>query len=241
MSPLAWLTAHPIAHRGLHDAAQGIVENTPAAVAAAVAAGYGVEVDLQPSADGEAMVHHDHVLGRLVEGREALRDLTAAELKARRFHHTADRMLTLGELLDLVGGRVPLLLELKSRFDDNTIVAQRAAAVLAGSTAPVAVMSFDPALIISLRQAAPTIVCGLVGERRFTRIRPVGRRATMLLDALRANPQFLAWRLQDLATPLPRLARAIGYPLLTWTVRSPAERAVAMSLADQVIFEGFRA
>lgn len=241
MSPLAWLTARPIAHRGLHDAARGIVENTPSAIVAAVAAGYGVEVDLQPSLDGEAMVHHDHVLGRLVEGQEALRDLTAADLKTRRFHHTTDRMLTLGELLALVDGRVPLLIELKSRFDGNTIVAQRAAAVLAGTAAPVAVMSFDPALIIALRQAAPEIVCGLVGERRFTRVSPVGRRATMLLEVIQANPQFLAWRLQDLATPLPRFARAFGYPLLTWTVRSPAERAAALSRADQVIFEGFRA
>ena len=104
---LAWLTARPIAHRGLHDAARGIIENTPAAVRAAIAGNYGIEVDLQISADGEAMVHHDDALGRLTEGAGALDRFTAAALKRVPFRATADRMMTLGELCDLVGGRAP--------------------------------------------------------------------------------------------------------------------------------------
>lgn len=242
MSGLAWLTARPIAHRGLHDAPNGVVENTASAVSAAVAAGYGIEVDLQLSRDGEAMVHHDDTLGRLVEGTEPLRDLPAAELKARRFLSTADRMLTLGDLLELVGGRVPLLIELKSRFAGDTRLAARTAAVLAGTDAPVAVMSFDPDLLVALRAAAPTIVRGLVGERRFTGTRPIDRRLGFLTASLRADPAFLAWRLHDLETWPPRLARLTGRPLLSWTIRSPAQWREALDRgADQVIFEGFRA
>src|ERR1700736_1999789 len=92
-----WLTARPIAHRGLHDAARGIVENTASAVAAAIAGGYGIEVDLQVSADGDAMVHHDDALGRLTDGSGPLAALSAAELRRIPFRATADRMMTLGE------------------------------------------------------------------------------------------------------------------------------------------------
>src|SRR5271170_3555293 len=112
---LARLTARPIAHRGLHDAARGIIENMPAAAAAAIAGNYGVEADLQISADGEAMVHHDDRLGRLTAGNAALADLTAAALTSVAFHATAERMMTLGDLCDLVAGRVPMMIELKSR------------------------------------------------------------------------------------------------------------------------------
>src|SRR4029079_7275604 len=112
-----WLTARPIAHRGLHDAASGAIENTPSAFRAAVEAGYGIECDIQVSADGEAMVHHDDALGRLTEGAGPLAAMTCAELKRIAFKATADRMLTLGELCEHVAERVALVIEIKSRFD----------------------------------------------------------------------------------------------------------------------------
>ena len=95
---LDWLTARPLAHRGLHDATAGKIENTASAFAAAIAGGYGIECDLQISADGEAMVHHDDALGRLTEGSGRLADMTSADIKQVRFKHSADRILTLGEL-----------------------------------------------------------------------------------------------------------------------------------------------
>ena len=94
----AWLTARPFAHRGLHDASAGVIENTASAFFEALAADYGIECDLQISADGEAMVHHDDALGRLTEGGARLADLAAAEIKTVRFKATTDRILTLGEL-----------------------------------------------------------------------------------------------------------------------------------------------
>src|SRR5262245_16078655 len=98
MSELDWLIARPVAHRGLHDAQSGIIENTASAFKAAIAGGYGIECDLQITADGEAMVHHDDVLGRLTQGSGRLAAMTAGELGQIAFKATADRMITLGEL-----------------------------------------------------------------------------------------------------------------------------------------------
>src|SRR3954464_1395144 len=102
-----WLTAQPVAHRGLHDRARGIIENMPAAAAAAVAANFAIECDIQLSADGEAIVHHDDALGRLTEGSGALLGKTSAELKQVAFRDTPEHMMTLAELCTLVAGRVP--------------------------------------------------------------------------------------------------------------------------------------
>ena len=114
-----WLTARPVAHRGLHDAARGIIENTPSSIAAAVAANYAIEVDLQVTADGEAMVYHDDALGRLTDADGALKAIDAAALRRVAFKATSDHMISLGELCELVAGRVTLLLELKSHFDGD--------------------------------------------------------------------------------------------------------------------------
>src|SRR3954465_16059598 len=126
-----WLIARPVAHRGLHDRARGIVENMPAAAAAAIAGNFAIECDIQLSADGEAMVHHDGVLGRLTEGSGALLGKTSAELKQVPFRDTPERMMALGELCALVAGRVALLIEVKSRFDGDRRPAARMAEVLA--------------------------------------------------------------------------------------------------------------
>jgi glycerophosphoryl diester phosphodiesterase len=247
-SDLAWLTARPIAHRGLHDPAQGIIENTPSAAAAAVAGGYGIEADLQISADGEAMVHHDDILGRLTDGSGALRDISAAALRRVPFRAAADRMMTLGDLLDLVAGRVTLAIEIKSRFDGDLRLVTRTAAVLAPYRGPVAIMSFDPAFIAELRRIAPRIVRGIVAGRGhpphiWKHLNPAQRiELTFLLHGTKSRPDFLAHRVDDLAAITPRAARLMfGLPLLAWTVRSAQDRAMAARFADQVIFEGFRA
>ena len=244
---LDWLTARPIAHRGLHDAAAGVIENTGSAFTAAITAGYGIETDLQPSSDGEAMVHHDDVLGRLTDGSGRLADMTTAVLKAVRFKTSADRMLTLGDLCDLVGGRVPLVLELKSRFGHDLRLVKRAAQVLASYPGPVAAMSFDPALVEALRSTAPGLARGIVAERHYAHHEwdrlsaSEKRRLAFLLHAPRTRPQFVAYAVRDLPAASPWIARQVfGLPLLTWTVRTEADRQVAKRWADQIIFEGWR-
>jgi glycerophosphoryl diester phosphodiesterase len=245
MHGLDWLTARPIAHRGLHDAST--VENTASAFTAAIGGGYGIECDVQASADGEAMVHHDDALGRLTEGSERLAALAAAELKTVRFKQTADRMLTLGELCDLVGGRTTLVIEIKSRFDGERALAERVAEVLANYRGPVAAMSFDPGPIEMLRHIAPGLTRGIVAERHYAhhewdRMPQAQKwRLAFLLHAAATRPQFVAYGIRDLPALAPLAARSLfGLPLLTWTVRSEAERARASRWADQVIFEGWR-
>ncbi|MEA2885010.1 MAG: hypothetical protein QOH32_4266 [Bradyrhizobium sp.] len=241
-----WLTARPVAHRGLHDRARGIVENMPAAAAAAIAGNFAIECDIQLSADGEAMVHHDAALGRLTDGSDALLGKTSTELKRVAFRDTPERMMTLADLCALVAGRVPLLIEVKSRFDGDRKLVARMAEVLASYDGPAAGMSFDPDQVAALRDLIPARPRGIVAEREYTgadwpAASPAQRRGmTNLRHALRTRPHFVAWFVEDLPAAAPWIARNIfGCPLLTWTVRTPEQRAVARRHADQMIFEGF--
>jgi glycerophosphoryl diester phosphodiesterase len=247
MPGLSWLTARPVAHRGLHDARTGVIENTSSAFAAAIAAQYGIECDLQVSADGEAMVHHDERLGRLTDAEGRLDQRTANELKRFPFKETADRMITLGDLCDLVAGRSPLLVELKSRFDGDCRLVSRAAAVLQGYDGPAALMSFDPDVIAALRQIAPRLTRGMVAQGQYRHPewdQLTSKRKRDLAwfgHAWRTRPQFIAYSVRDLPAMAPFLGRRIlGLPILAWTVRSDAERTRAARHADQIIFEGIR-
>jgi glycerophosphoryl diester phosphodiesterase len=241
-----WLTARPVAHRGLHDAARGIIENMPGAVTAAISGNFAIEVDIQLSADGEAMVHHDDELGRLTDGAGALLKLTSAELKKVAFKATSERMMTLGELCALTAGRVPLVIEVKSHFDGDRKLVKRMADVLAGYRGPVVGMSFDPDQVIALRELAPQLPRGIVAERHYTaedwpEASPAQRRdMTHLRHFFRSRPHFVSYRVNDLPAVAPWITRHIfGLPLLTWTVRTPEQRERTARYADQMTFEGF--
>ena len=247
MAPLPWLTARPVAHRGLHGAAAGVVENTASAFAAAAAAGYGIELDVQITADGEAMVHHDAALGRLTDGEGRLAARAAPALKRAPFRGTTDRMMTLGDVCDLVGHRVPLLVEIKSRFDADARLARRVIDVLQWYGGRAAAMSFDPYQLEALRAAAPSLPRGIVAERRFRDedAPPLNTMQTWalarLLHAWRTRPHFVAYRVADLPDAAPLLSRRVfGVPVLAWTVRTPEDRERAARWADAMIFEGFR-
>ena len=242
-----WLTARPVAHRGLHDKARGIVENMPGAAQAAMSADFGIECDIQLTADGEAMVHHDDALGRLTEGSGALLGMTAAELKAVRFKDTSERMMSLGDLCALVNGRVPIVIEVKSHFDGDRKLVARMAQILGAYTGPVAGMSFDPDQVVALREAMPGLPRGIVAERAYSEAdwpeaTPEQRRGMLQLrHAPRTRPHFVAYGVNDLSAPAPWIARHVfGLPLLTWTVRTSEQRERAGRYADQMIFEGFR-
>jgi glycerophosphoryl diester phosphodiesterase len=242
-----WLTARPVAHRGLHDAARGVIENMPGAVQAAVSGNFAIEVDLQLTADGEAMVHHDDALGRLTEGSGALLGMTAAELKAVRFKATPERMMSLGDLCALVQGRVPLVIEVKSHFDGDRKLVARMAEVLAAYSGPAAVMSFDPDQVLALREKIPERPRGIIAQRNYddgywSKLTPEQRHGMLhLRHAFRTRPHFVAFWVDQLPAPAPWIARHVfGLPLLTWTVRTPEQRARAARYADQMIFEGFR-
>jgi glycerophosphoryl diester phosphodiesterase len=241
-----WLTARPVAHRGLHDIARGIVENMPAAAQAAIDGNFAIECDIQLSSDGEAMVHHDNALGRLTEGSGALLGKTAAELKTIQFKNTPERMMTLGDLCALVAGRVPLVIEVKSHFDGDRRLVKRMADVLASYSGPAVGMSFDPDQVLALRELMPGLARGIVAEREYTaeewpEASPEQRHGmTQLRHAFWSRPQFVAYWVNELPAAAPWIARNIfGLPLLAWTVRTPEQRQQAARHADQMIFEGF--
>jgi glycerophosphoryl diester phosphodiesterase len=248
MTSLGWLTARPIAHRGLHDKDRGIIENSPSAVAAAIAGQYAIEVDLQLSADGEAMVFHDDDLFRLTEQRGPIAGLSSAELAQIPYKGSNDRIITLDQLCDLVAERATMVIELKSKFDGDSRIAKRAVEVLRAYKGPAALMSFDPALVEAVRNMAPTMTRGIVAERYYdhpewkflTAMRK--RYLAFLLHAPQTKPQFVAYKVSDLPSPGPSIGRAlVELPLLTWTVRTDADLRRAKRYADQIIFEGFRA
>jgi glycerophosphoryl diester phosphodiesterase len=242
-----WLTARPVAHRGLHDRASGIIENMPGAAQAAVEGNFSIECDIQLSADGEAMVHHDDALGRLTEGTGALIGMTAAELQAVKFRDTSERMMTLGDLCAMVQGQVPLVIEVKSHFDGDRKLVARMAQVLSPYRGPAVGMSFDPDQVLALRELMPQLPRGIIAERRYDaadwpQATPAQRRGMLHLGhAFRTRPHFVAYCVDDLPAAAPWIARHIfGLPLLTWTVRTPEQRQRAARYANQMIFEGFR-
>ena len=245
MAGLDWLIERPVAHRGLHG--HGLIENTLAAAQAAVEANYAIEVDLQLTADSEVVVFHDDTLDRLTTAAGPLAARTLAELKQVSFRGTDERIPALEELLDLVAGRTPLVLELKSDWNGDAKLSARVAEILAGYAGPVAGMSFDPEILMALQRHAPGLPRGIVAERYYDHAdwNPMTRWQKFMLGNLlhipRTKPHFVAYYVRDLPALAPLIARHIlGMKLLTWTVRTDAERRKAGLWANRMIFEGFR-
>ena len=248
MSDLRWLTARPVAHRGLHNSERGgaIVENTIAAADAAANANYGIECDIQLTADEEVVVFHDDTLERLTDGKGPVRERALHSLREVSFRIPSGPIPTLREFLDCIAGRVPVVIELKSRWDGNTRLAERAAEILKEYSGPCAVMSFDPWLVRALRLLAPQLTRGIVAERYYDDPDWAALSARQkfglgnLMHISQTKPAFIAYWVRDLPAIAPIFARnVLGMSLLTWTVRTEAERARARRWADQMIFEGF--
>lgn len=235
----------PVAHRGLHDRARGVIENTASAFEAAIAAGYAIETDIQAAAEGEPVVFHDETLERLTRGHGAVAALAPDALKAVAFRETADRILSLGEFLELVAGRVPVFMEIKSDGRRDRELERKIGARLAAYRGPLAVMSFDPASARAMRAFAPDRPRGVVSMRftkRETPELPALTRfsLTHLLDFPATRPDFLAYHVDDLPRLQIAALRLLGLPVLAWTVRSEEQRRRATIYADAIIFEGLR-
>jgi len=247
--PDAFLRA-PIAHRALHDVARGRPENSREAIEAAVAAGYGIEIDLQLSADRRAMVFHDYDLDRLTGETGPLRARDAAALGAITLKGGASGIPTFAEVLELVAGKVPLLVEIKDQ--DGTlgpavgILEEAAARDAAGYDGPLAFMSFNPNSVRVLSGFAPEIPRGLVTSSY--RAEDWGPIPAARRDRLRGIPDiaasraaFISHEARDLDRPRVAELRAKGLPILCWTIRSPEQEAQARQVAHNVTFEGYAA
>jgi glycerophosphoryl diester phosphodiesterase len=246
MAELYWLQ-RPFAHRGLHDAAKGIAENSASAVSAAMGAGFGIEVDLQCAANHMPVVFHDATLDRLTAETGPVAAHDAAALSRIPLRDSKDSILSLPALLERVNGFVPLLLEVKSTWTRDGTFETNIARLLAAYKGPVAVMSFDPYSLKAFRQAAPLLPRGLVADRfddasHWSHL-TFGQRFAMrnLFTAAIAWPNFIAYDIAALPALAPLAARFVfGLPLLTWTVQTPEERERALRYADAMIFEGLR-
>ena len=241
-----FLTARPIAHRGLHDFSTGMVENTASAFAAAIAGGYAIECDLQLTRDGEAVVFHDDHVERLTEGRGMVKDHTAAEMKQLTMRNSTDKVQTLAELLTQVNGQVPLVIELKSLWDGDARLAQRAIEELKSYSGPHCLMSFDPDAIAAVRRFAPHIIRGIVAERApdsYYNSLPLPKQTELrtFSHLARTRPDFVSFFYEELPWAPITALRASGMPIITWTIRSPQQAVMAMRCSDQITFEGFAA
>jgi glycerophosphoryl diester phosphodiesterase len=230
---VAGLTAVPYAHRGLHGA--GRIENSRAAFEAAIAAGHGIELDVQASRDGEAIVLHDYDLDRLTGAEGPVAGRSAAELGTIALRGSDERLATLTDTLRFIASRVPLLIEVKA---PNRRVARLCLAVfraLEGYRGPVGVMSFNPEVGAWFGRHAPRVARGLVvTEQEKGRLKG---RVERHLTLWRAKPDFLAYDIRDLPSRFAAAQRRRGLPILTWTVRSDKERGTASAHADQIIYE----
>lgn len=237
----------PIAHRGLHDPQQGRIENTASAFLAAIEHGFGIECDIRPAAGGLPLVFHDDSTERLLGEDLPVSALTAAELHRLRYGDKASSILRYDEFLALVAGRVPLLVEIKSDWQEpDATFLDEVLRLSSGYHESIALMSFDPAVMRCVRAQAPDIPRGLVvtgtkPDDPLT-LRLGARRASELSQLLEAGsvaPDFYACNVCDLPAPGIRDARKVQrLPVFSWTVRTAEEYAAARCWADAPIFEG---
>jgi glycerophosphoryl diester phosphodiesterase len=246
---LGQLMAKPIAHRGLHDKAKGVIENSHAAFVAALDRGFGIECDVQITADGEAVVFHDYDLDRLTGETGRVDARKASYLGAIKLTGSiaGDAVFTLGSMLTLVKGRVPIVVEIKSRFDGDLRLTRRVAEIVRQHPDhPISVESFDPRIVAALRMMLPDHPRGIVAMARYDypdyATLPADEKHAManLLHFSDMQPDFISWNVKDLPHAVPHLSRSgMGLPVSVWTVRNPEDVAKATAHADQIVFEGF--
>ena len=227
------LTLLPYAHRGLHGG--GRIENSRAAFEAAIAEGNGIELDVQASRDGQAMVFHDEDLNRLTGEAGPLAMRSARQLERVRLRGLEETIPTLSEILDLIGTRAPLLIELKSRDREVDALCRSVADSLQGHRGFAAVMSFNPEVGRWFCRHAPEVIRGLVVTERDKK--DFKGSIERLFAFRRSRAQFLAYDIRDLPSRFAASARRRGHPVLTWTVRTLADTLLAGEHADQIIYE----
>lgn len=232
-----FLARQPFAHRGLHGGE--IAENSRAAFAAAIAAGHGIELDVQAGQEGEAFVFHDATLGRLTDDAGDFADRPGAELDRIILKGTDETIPRLPEILSLVAGRAPILIEVKAPGVLVGVLCLSVRRALEGYRGEVAIMSFNPAVGRWFRHHAPRYVRGLVvteqgDEGRFASLRGRVKRHFSLWQA---RPDFLAYDIRDLPSSFAGQQRTRGLKVLTWTVRTAGQEHTAFAHADEVIYE----
>lgn len=229
------------AHRGLHS--EGVPENSLAAFEAACKSGYGIELDVQLSRDGEIMVFHDYLLGRMTDSNKKLSELDSGELKKLKLGGSQERIPTLDEVLDLVDRRVPLLIELKGE-DFNKDLCPKLAKRLETYGGQFCIESFNPLLVGEMKKLLPSAFCGLLYTnvcREKKKCSALNVAITMMALNFIAKPDFIAYNKEDRnALPVRVATRGYKATRFVWTVRSKDELDKAETLGELSIFEGVK-
>lgn len=229
-----WLTARPIAHRGLHDCNRLVWENTLAAFDAAIAGNFAIECDVRLTRDGVPVVFHDDDLKRLTGRDGRVHETDAAALQAMTVGGTAERIPSLETMLARVGGRVPLVIELKGMAGHDDCLVAAVGERLSAYAGPAALMTFDHWLLRRFRTEAPGIPAGLTAMG--TKPEQLERHFSMLAHDI----DFTSFYVDEIDNPFVRMMRdTLNRPAITWTVRTAGQVAATRAMADQMTFEGF--
>lgn len=229
-----WISERPIAHRGLHDMNRECWENTLPAFERACQKGYAIECDVTISADGVPVVIHDTNLVRLTGQYGWVYRHSAKSLASMKIGRSEARIPLLRDLLDLVAGRVPLIIELKGapRFDGPLVEA--VARSLRDYPGKAAIMSFDHHLVRRFPGDAPGIPVGLTAEG--LQARAIERHFSMLAYEI----DFVSYNVKELDNPFVAFVRdRLSLPVICWTVRTAGDVAEAARFGCQITFEGF--
>ncbi|GAA3860301.1 glycerophosphodiester phosphodiesterase family protein [Celeribacter arenosi] len=240
--------ARPITHRALHDGNVTRAENNLAAIDAAIDAGFGIEIDIQPARDNTPMVFHDYDLARLTDLRGPIAMQTTDTLSRATFTTGETGVPTLADVLKRIAGRVPLLIEIKDQDGnmgpDIGPLEAAMAPLLNAYKGPVAVMSFNPHSVIEMARLSPQIPRGLTTSAFAPDNWPLlsdqtRRHLRTIPDYDTAGASFISHHWSDLGTPRVRALKDSGAKILCWTVRSGDDERAARTVADNITFESY--
>lgn len=245
MPDLSFITSLPIAHRGLHNADKNIIENSGGSIRAAIKHGYAIEIDVQLTKDHQAIVFHDETLDRVTEKTGNVVDFNLSELCDITYIIGGENIISFEQLLKIVDGQVPLVVEVKSLSNNIGPLEAYIAKNLKNYKGDVSIMSFNPFTVREFRRIAPHIVRGIVAEYNMLPREWVGTNSLIrflfknLLHWPLTRPHFVSYQVHDLPRACVRVARYFNIPIVTWTVKSPADAAQSAKYADQMTFEQF--
>lgn len=243
---LRLLRQYRYAHRGLHNARRGIPENSILAFRYVLAGGFGAEIDVRMTKDKHLVVIHDSDLRRLCGVKGRVEDMTLEQLKLLQLQGTHESIPRLEEVLNLFGGKAPLIIELKTEGRNVRPLCERACRLLEGYQGDFCVESFDPRVLWWLRRNEPFVIRGqlsqnMLGRREGMRLSwPARLLLTTLLTNIATRPDFIAYRYED----RNRLSRRVCTELLrgqevSWTIRSQEDLEKVEAAGGVAIFEGF--
>lgn len=241
-----WLRNIPIAHRGMHD--ESFPENSIPAFRRAVEEGFAIELDVRLSLDGVIFVHHDLDTKRMTGEKLKSIDQSIARLRQLRLAGTVYRIPTLDEVLEVVGGRVPILIEIKSSGNPGPLEKKLCRCLLryeeecgADHSELFAIQSFDPRVIRKIRKIDSRYLTGQLSQNMSKKKIPAWQKwlLTGCYTNLFTRPDFINYRYTDLPVGRITKMRRDGMPVSGWTIRTESEIAVALKQCDNFAFDGF--